>query len=155
MAHSLAVVPARTVPLEEISTVSVDDPDFREALKASYHGTLDFPEMNGLRSIDEILSGHRDQPTERWLGRVRGVPVGVLILSTQSSTLEVAYLGVDDRRRGRGIGRELAIHAVREAVRRGCDLLTLGVDERNIPARRMYESLGFETIDSRDVYFGR
>ena len=62
-----------------------------------------------------------------------------------SSGLEcyLAELYVAPARRGRGLGRALMEAAIREARDRGADTMEIGVDEPDIPARRLYESLGF------------
>jgi ribosomal protein S18 acetylase RimI-like enzyme len=62
-----------------------------------------------------------------------------------SSGLEcyLAELYVTPARRGRGLGRALMEAALREARARGADTMDIGVDEPDLPARRLYESLGF------------
>jgi ribosomal protein S18 acetylase RimI-like enzyme len=62
-----------------------------------------------------------------------------------SSGLEcyLAELYVAPSRRGRGLGRALMEAALREARERGADTMDIGVDEPDLAARRLYESLGF------------
>jgi ribosomal protein S18 acetylase RimI-like enzyme len=62
-----------------------------------------------------------------------------------SSGLEcyLAELYVAPARRGRGLGRALMEAALREARARGADTMDIGVDEPDLAARRLYESLGF------------
>jgi ribosomal protein S18 acetylase RimI-like enzyme len=62
-----------------------------------------------------------------------------------SSGLEcyLAELYVKPARRGRGLGRALMEAAIEEARDRGADWMDIGVDEPDLPARRLYESLGF------------
>lgn len=55
----------------------------------------------------------------------------------------LAELYVIPDRRGRGLGRSLMESALREARQRGADSMDIGVDEPDIAARRLYESLGF------------
>ena len=45
--------------------------------------------------------------------------------------------------RGQGLGRRLMEAALREARDRGADSMDIGVDEPDLAARRLYESLGF------------
>src|SRR5262249_47373637 len=58
---------------------------FEQTLMHSYEGSLDCPEVNGVRDADEILAGHGAQGAfdpERWLlAFERGRPVGVLLLT--------------------------------------------------------------------------
>jgi len=62
-----------------------------------------------------------------------------------SSGLEcyLAELYVRPSRRGHGLGRALMTAALREARARGADTMEIGVDEPDLVARRLYESLGF------------
>ena len=62
-----------------------------------------------------------------------------------SSGLEcyLAELYVTPARRGRGLGRALMEAALGEARARGADTMDIGVDEPDLVARRLYESLGF------------
>jgi ribosomal protein S18 acetylase RimI-like enzyme len=62
-----------------------------------------------------------------------------------SSGLEcyLAELYVRPASRGQGVGRALMEAAMREARLRGADTMDIGVDEPDLVARRLYESLGF------------
>ncbi len=62
-----------------------------------------------------------------------------------SSGLEcnLAELYVVPSRRGQGLGRQLVEAALRAARERGADSMDIGVDEPDVAARRLYESLGF------------
>jgi GNAT superfamily N-acetyltransferase len=103
-----------------------DDAQFRQTLLRTYEGTLDCPEVNGIRDIDEVLEGHRAQgafDAERWwLARDGERPMGVLL------------------------------HALCEARAAAASAVTLSVDARNQPAWNLYRSLGFEPYDQRVVY---
>lgn len=55
----------------------------------------------------------------------------------------LAELYVVPARRGHGLGRALMHAAVREARARGADTIDIGVDEPDLAARHLYESLGF------------
>lgn len=145
----------------ELTTYDAANPaPFRVALAGSYEGTLDCPEVNGVRSIDEVIAGHQSQgrydPSTWWLAWLDGVPVGVLMLVEDAPReWEIAYVGVVPcaRRRGvaRGLMRQALCHArMVEAVR-----LMLSVDDRNTPARRLYQELGFEKYDHREVMMAR
>jgi ribosomal protein S18 acetylase RimI-like enzyme len=62
-----------------------------------------------------------------------------------SSGLEcyLAELYVRPASRGQGLGRALMEAALRQARDRGADTMDIGVDEPDLAARRLYESLGF------------
>jgi ribosomal protein S18 acetylase RimI-like enzyme len=55
----------------------------------------------------------------------------------------LAELYVAPARRGKGLGRALMEAALSEARGRGADTMDIGVDEPDLTARRLYESLGF------------
>jgi ribosomal protein S18 acetylase RimI-like enzyme len=55
----------------------------------------------------------------------------------------LAELYVIPARRGQGLGRALMEAALREARMRGADIMDIGVDEPDLAARHLYESLGF------------
>jgi len=134
------------------------DPLFRQTLLRTYEGTLDCPEVNGVRSIDEVLEGHRAQgaydPQRWWLVRDGSGPVGVLMMTEmpESGDWEVAYMGVVPEARRHRFGREMLLHALCEARAADALSVTLSVDARNQPAWNLYRSLGFEPYDQRVVY---
>ena len=76
-------------------------------------------------------------------------PAGLAVLRLRaaiwSTGLEcyLAELYVTPERRGQGLGRALMEAALREARDRGADTMDIGVDEPDLAARRLYESLGF------------
>lgn len=80
---------------------------------------------------------------------VAGAPNGLAVLRFRaaiwSSRLEcyLAELYVTPAQRGRGLGRALVQAAIQEARDRGADTIDIGVDEPDLAARRLYESLGF------------
>ena len=55
----------------------------------------------------------------------------------------LAELYVVPASRGRGLGRALMEAAISEARSRGADSMDIGVDEPDLAARNLYESLGF------------
>lgn len=62
----------------------------------------------------------------------------------------LAELYVTPARRGRGLGRQLMEAALHEAANRGADSMDIGVDEPDLAARRLYESLGFSNRSGGD-----
>jgi len=131
---------------------------FHQALLASYTNTLDCPEVNGVRTIEEIIEGHRAQglfDSGRWWLALRGgEPAGVLLLTElpEWGGWDVSYLGVVPTARRNGIGTALARKALFEAHTAGAAQLTLALDVRNVPASQLYRSLGFTSFDKREVY---
>lgn len=135
------------------------DAEFRAALEATYEGSLDMPELEGTRSLDDILEGHRTagrfSPERWWLGRIPGEPgaASVLLLTEVPSrdVWEVIYLGLTPAARGRGLGWDVLRHAL-EVARPHVPRLELAVDLRNTPATQLYRSAGFVIRDRRSVH---
>jgi ribosomal protein S18 acetylase RimI-like enzyme len=131
---------------------------FHDTLKLTYEATLDCPEVNGVRTVEEVIDGHRAQgefdPGLWWLAREGGKPVGVLMLiaTHPGEAWEVAYMGVVAEERHRGFGAGLLHHARALAHAAGVPRITLCVDDRNGPASRLYRRMGFERYDSRAVF---
>ena len=133
--------------------------EFRAFLKATYSSSLDMPELEGVRSLDDVIAGHRATGQflpERWqLARVPGEPdaAAILLLAEipDRDVWEVAYLGLTPPARGRGLGHAAIAHAL-ELARPHTSHLELAVDARNHPAIRLYRSTGFVPFDRRSVY---
>ncbi len=133
--------------------------EFRALLQGTYTSSLDMPELEKVRSLDDIIEGHRATGRfvpERWrLGQVPGSPemAVVLLLSEvpDRDVWEVVYLGLTVPARGQGLGAAAIAHAL-ELARPHVSHLELAVDIRNHPALRLYESAGFVSFDRRTVH---
>ncbi len=131
---------------------------FGVTLQRTYEGTLDCPEVNGARTIDEVIAGHQAQgrfdPDRWWLALRDGQPVGVMLLSelAESNDWEVAYMGLVPEARRQGLGRQLLLQALHAARAAGVRSVTLSVDGRNHPAWQLYVGTGFVPYDRREVY---
>jgi ribosomal protein S18 acetylase RimI-like enzyme len=83
-------------------------------------------------------------------------PDGLAVLrfraSIWSDGLEcyLAELYIAPARRGQGLGRQLMEAVLRAARDRGADTMDIGVDEPDVAARRLYESLGFSNRSGGD-----
>jgi len=62
-------------------------------------------------------------------------------------TWELAYLGIVPQRRRLGLGRALTLHALHALSDQPATRMLLCVDERNAPARKLYQSLGFTDLE--------
>jgi ribosomal protein S18 acetylase RimI-like enzyme len=158
--HVLTGIDARA-PTETLTLETYAECDrgvFQQTLLRSYEGTRDCPEVNGIRTIEEVIAGHKNQgtydPDLWWLARVRGTPAGVMLLTemVEWRGWDLIYLGVVPEQRRRGVGRELTEYALRAARAAGQRQLTLSVDVRNEPAWNLYHSLGFEAYERRTVF---
>jgi len=137
----------------------VHEIEFRALLQATYVSSLDMPELEGVRSLDDIIEGHRATGRfvpHRWrLGQVPDEPDAAVVLLLSDipdrDIWEVVYLGLTPSARGRGLGRAAIAHAL-DLAHPHASRLELAVDIRNHPATRLYESAGFLPFDRRSVH---
>ncbi|MBI4818256.1 MAG: ribosomal protein S18-alanine N-acetyltransferase [Deltaproteobacteria bacterium] len=66
---------------------------------------------------------------------------------------ELLAIGVDPSLRRRGVGRQLLAAVERAAFERGVVTMFLEVRASNLPARRLYESAGYELTGLRRRYY--
>jgi ribosomal protein S18 acetylase RimI-like enzyme len=80
-----------------------------------------------------------------YLALCDGWPVGFSMLRGFDEGYTVPSFGifVDCESHGEGVGRALTEWTVEQARQRGCPAVRLTVYATNLPARRLYESLGF------------
>ena len=66
---------------------------------------------------------------------------------------ELPDIVVDEKYRGQGLGRQLLTKSLEELEARDIDTIFLEVRVSNTPARRLYESFGFEEIGKRKYFY--
>ena len=149
----------RVRPIRTLSRASDDRCQLAAAMERSYLGTLDCPELCGLRETEDVIDSHAS--TGRWtpalwrLVTLDGRPEGCVLLNPSPAlrTVELVYLGLGPDLRGRGLGERLMRDALALAAARrkrdGAEAMTCAVDRRNTPALRLYARLGFEEIAAR------
>ena len=135
-----------------------DVADLHAALDRSYEQTLDCPGLTGLRPTPDIIESHASvglfDPRNWWIARHRGSPEGCVLLNRlhDNRSVELVYIGLSTRLRGRALGMTLLTHAVR-GLRGGPAVeLHCAVDTRNTPALGIYETLGFQRIAERVAF---
>jgi ribosomal protein S18 acetylase RimI-like enzyme len=134
---------------------------FHQIVVQTYSDSLDCPELDGMRPVEEVLEGYRGAGEFReahWsLVRQAGNFVGCVFLGyfPFSKSAALQYMGVIPSHRRRGIARELVRHALQVANESGASRMSLAVDSRNAPAWRLYEELGFEETGRRSVFIIR
>lgn len=164
---------APSTPLPTDLRAEVWDPRERaemiQTLERSYVGTLDCPDLAGLRRGEDVLEGHIQSGTfepSLWTilrfvdGPHNGRPAGVCLFnssaanssSTGSGSLELVYFGLVPEARGRGLGRLLLQHGLDMTRERREGAILLAVDDRNEPAHRIYRDAGFRQRFKRIAY---
>lgn len=131
---------------------------FASLIERTYVDTLDCPALKGTRTGFEALESHQasgEFDASRWnLYRYDDQDIGLLLLNDHpdQDVWEVVYTGVAPEARGNGFGRAILIDGIRQAQCSGRRALLLAVDDRNIFAKEIYASLGFNEIARRAVH---
>ena len=145
-------------PLEFESYTAESHDRLAAVVDATYEDTLDCPALNGVRDIEDVLSGYRaacDFRPELWMiVRHGNRDVGCLLLGDhpEHDNCELVYMGILPDTRGDGWGGTIARHAQWVTRLLNRPRLILAVDEANLPARELYSSMGFHGWDRRSVY---
>lgn len=135
--------------------VSTDDSAMVDLLERTYIDTLDCPELRGMRETADVLESHRltgtFDPKLWWLLELDGKLEGAMLLNPcpDHDTVELVYLGLAPPARGRGLGLRMMEMGLGLLAGRREKHLTCAVDERNTPAWRLYERLGFTRFARR------
>lgn len=79
--------------------------------------------------------------------------MGFCLLSLIAGEGTVLQVAVHPDYRNKGTGKQLMSIAMNEAVKKGTEAIFLEVRVSNTPARRLYQSLGFEEIALRKGYY--
>jgi len=95
------------------------------------------------------LPGEYAPPAGRLLvAETNGAVVGCVALrDTGDKTCEMKRMFVYPQFQGKGLGRTLADAIVREARNAGYSKMRLDTGSRQVEAQRLYQSLGFKTVD--------
>jgi ribosomal protein S18 acetylase RimI-like enzyme len=93
--------------------------------------------------VAETLASLSDPRFMHYLIRRHGMPVAVARRATFDGISYLSSIGALDAVRGLGFGRHVTASAMVDGFAEGSEWVHLGVYADNLPARRMYESLGF------------
>jgi ribosomal protein S18 acetylase RimI-like enzyme len=159
--RDVAYPPARSPARHEAEWVPFHQAtyeDFAATLLATYENSLDCPELTGMRPVDDVIASHQATGvagSKLWeLARREGQNAGCILLSTlaRGSTVEIVYMGVVPAFRRLGLGKLLLQRALQRARQLRATRMLVVVDQRNTPARRLYERFGFASLAARDAY---
>lgn len=130
--------------------------EFDELMEQSFVGSLDVPELNDLHSEGEVQGHAEDNSYDRYLIRhpIHGV-LGVMVLQADGITGLIRYIGLIPSARSRGLAQLAASQALAILKSKGCESVELRVDERNHPAIRLYERLGFMLMNREHMLIYR
>ncbi len=125
-----------------------DSSEFAKIVEETYEGSLDVPELNGIRSTHNTIEGYaacvRENHLPWWVVVEEGIPAGCLLLCPhQNELVELVYLGLVTEARGRGLGRRILEFVETWACERGATRIVAAVDQRNHHALQIYEKAGY------------
>lgn len=147
------------IEVKTFQELACDDQLLATALEASYEGTLDCPELCGMRSMEDVIASHKStgvyDPSCWWVLLHHNTPVGCCLLThcPANESVELVYIGINPEVKGRGFGTKLLRHALQSLrIKDTVHEVTCAVDRRNTPAGKLYLSLGFERFDARCGY---
>ena len=128
---------------------------FARAIVESYQQSLDCPALNGLRTVEDIIAGHRasgEFDPRFWFVLTDGsAPLGVLLLNRvpRTDAAELVYFGLAPQARGRGLGDMMLRQGMWAVRQMNLARLTLAVDARNTPALKLYYRHGLQRVGSK------
>jgi mycothiol synthase len=128
---------------------------FARAILATYEQSLDCPQLNGVRDIEDVIAGHKSagvfDPADWFVLAQPDGPIAVLLMTRVNNLdgMEIVYVGVSPDARGRGLGDYLMKFAAGHTTARRCRHIALAVDSNNAPAIKLYHRHGFSKSTSR------
>jgi len=112
------------------------------------NGALGVVEAVGVETPEQMF-GHVSEGPHQIVGNAT-----IGLFNAASSAWLLSNVAVHPSYRRRGIARALVETAIKEARRHGGKYLTLQVQNTNGEARRLYESLGFRTLEQVSEFVG-
>ena len=80
------------------------------------------------------------------------MPVGLITLQAKAGIGSIGLIAVDAAFRGRGLGTALIRAALEWCAGRGCSIVEVVTQGRNLAATRLYESNGFAVSALANVW---
>ncbi|MBA2116046.1 GNAT family N-acetyltransferase [Bremerella alba] len=131
---------------------------FRSLIAQTYDNSLDCPELDGLRDVEDVLDGYyatSGLSTDHWYTLEHGSEtIGVVITAhhVEPQQLELIYFGLTPRFRRMGLGSEMIRFVLELAQSMGCRSTITGADQRNTPAMALYREFGFQQAEAKELY---
>jgi [ribosomal protein S18]-alanine N-acetyltransferase len=80
--------------------------------------------------------------------------VGYICFWCVADEIQILNLAVHENFRRQSVARGLLAHAVRTGCEKGSRVVNLEVRKSNVPALKLYESVGFKAVGERPNYYG-
>jgi ribosomal protein S18 acetylase RimI-like enzyme len=129
-----------------------------ELLARTYEGTLDCPELCGLRDPIDVADSHMATGVfdpSLWLIVLNHDKAEGCVLLSRNPELrgvELVYFGFAPALRGKGMALPLLQYAVGRTRAQSVLELTCAVDDRNEPAKKLYERAGMRRYSGRVAF---
>ncbi|HVJ69093.1 MAG TPA: GNAT family N-acetyltransferase [Caulifigura sp.] len=120
-------------------------------------GSLDCPELDALRSCEDLLDAHaghaQDGRARWWRFEHQGKDVGLLLacVAEDAAAWEILFFGVVPEQRGQGYGRKM-LEQFQSIAAREITAIRAGLDSRNAFAARVYEDAGYAELGRLRVW---
>jgi ribosomal protein S18 acetylase RimI-like enzyme len=125
------------------STSGKDAHHAAEAIVSVLLNAFGVGEDRGPAVVAETRLALADPRFTHYVVRRDGLPVAVARKVTFDGISYLSSIGTVDAARGLGLGRYVTASAMVDAAAERCEWIHLGVFADNLPARRLYEGLGF------------
>jgi [ribosomal protein S18]-alanine N-acetyltransferase len=79
--------------------------------------------------------------------------IGFAVSRMAADEAEILSIAIDDDYRGRGLSRDFLLTHLGHLAGHGVRRIFLEVEEKNQPARRLYERAGFTVVGRRERYY--
>lgn len=128
------------------------EPEFRLAIPQDLPAiheleTLVFPDPWSLEAFGDLPFG------TAWVLEKEGKLLGYIIYLVALDEAVIINFGVDPKYQRQGYGRRLLKESMQSLIQRGHWYFYLDVRESNLPAIRLYQSLGFQSLGTRKNYY--
>lgn len=77
----------------------------------------------------------------------------ILLFRKNSKHIRIYSLAVDPKMRGKGLAREMINYAEKKASQLNINQLSLEVNEHNFSAIQLYQSSGFQVVQTKKIYY--
>lgn len=123
---------------------------------------IQLADLEPVREIGELTGSQYDLDAELertfariWVARERAgdAAVGFALVWLVADEVHLLHLGTHPVARRRGAARALMDAVVREATARSARAVLLEVRRTNLPARSLYDSIGFQVDGTRHGYY--
>jgi [ribosomal protein S18]-alanine N-acetyltransferase len=130
--------------------VAVEPATLRDAARlAELHGTS-FHRGWGEGEFESMLAEQNTLVHRLRRGRKT---IGFAASRVGADEAEILSIAIDPRHRGKGLSRDLLLTHLGHLAGRGVRTIFLEVEEKNQPARRLYERAGFTVVGRRERYY--